>query len=359
MDRAPNPEMLVLAREFRNLTQEELGRRVQLSQVSIARVENGATSIISDAKFAEIAEALGFPLSFFFLPEQRLGFGSSAYYYRKKSQISAADRRRIQSSVNLLRIHLKRLLQSVDLQSQRQLPEVEIDEVDGGAAGAARFLRAKWCLPDGPIQNLTALVESAGVLVVSCDFGTRSMDATSFRLVGLPPLILMNRDLPADRWRFTLAHELAHLILHQSPTETMEDEADAFAAELLMPAVELRAAFARLGHVRLQDLAAMKLYWKTSMASLLFQAGQLGVLSKQESRALWMQLSKLGYRSKEPYELEPEMPFVHPGLFAYLQDEVGMSLEDIAASVCWNVEEFVALHGLQSGRKRGHLQIVK
>ncbi|MBK7012326.1 MAG: ImmA/IrrE family metallo-endopeptidase [Xanthomonadales bacterium] len=44
-------------------------------------------------------------------------------------------------------------------------------------------------------------------------------------------MIFINKDVPGDRWRFTLAHELAHLVMHDIPKPDMEDEADEFASE--------------------------------------------------------------------------------------------------------------------------------
>ena len=64
-----------------------------------------------------------------------------------------------------------------------------IEEYDSDPAKVARALRSFWNMPDGPVKDLTALVESAGVLVLSCDFGTKAVDATSLRLMDMPPLI--------------------------------------------------------------------------------------------------------------------------------------------------------------------------
>jgi Zn-dependent peptidase ImmA (M78 family) len=66
------------------------------------------------------------------------------------------------------------------------------------------------------------------------------------------------------------------------PRETMEDEADAFAAEFLMPGVEIRAQFVRYPRLRLQDFANFKQYWKTSMGSLIERAHDLGHLDENQ-----------------------------------------------------------------------------
>ena len=70
--------------------------------------------------------------------------------------------------------------------------------------------------------------------------------------------LLANRHAPAERYRFSLAHEPGHLVLHQSPGDSsvQERQADEFAAEFLMPARDIRSAFTpRVGlSYRLRDV---------------------------------------------------------------------------------------------------------
>ncbi len=62
------------------------------------------------------------------------------------------------------------------------------------------------------------------------------------RLLNKTIIEVPERDLPV-RQRFTIAHELGHATLaHQVPEEALEVEANAFAAELLLPAPALRQA---------------------------------------------------------------------------------------------------------------------
>ena len=338
-----NHEMVVLAREYRNLTQEELARLITLTQGTISKIEGGLAPDKSDELIGRIAVALNFPIEFFYQRGERLGFGSSSYYYRKRSFMAAADRKRITGVVNLLRLSIRRLLTSVELEPSRKLPFLSLDEFGGSPEHVARALRSNWNLPDGPIKNITALMESAGVIVVPCDFGTDAMDATSLRLTDMPPLVFISKTIPGDRWRFTLAHELGHLVMHDTPRETMEDEADQFAAEFLMPESELKAQFSRYPRLRMQDLANLKPYWKVSMAALLMRAGTTESISQAQSKALWIQMSKAGYRMKEPVPLAAEKAENFEGLFSYYLKELGYSVEEMARLMAMYPEEFSKL----------------
>ena len=339
--------MVVLAREYRNLTQEELARLVKVSQGSISKIEGNIASDTSEQLIKRIATALNFPLEFFYQRGERLGFGSSSLYYRKRVVMTAADRKRISGVVNLLRLSVKKLLNSVELEASRQLPFFRLDDFGDSAEHVARALRSAWSLPEGPIKNITALIESAGVVIVPCDFGTRAMDATSLRTADMPPMIFISKTITGDRWRYTLGHELGHLVMHDLPRETMEEEADQFAAEFLMPENEMKAQFSRYGKIRLQDLSNLKPYWKVSMAALLFRAGTTGHLNAAQSRSLWMQMSKAGYRINEPAPLPVEKAENFEGLFQYYLKELDYTADEIARLILMYPEEFSTL-GVES-----------
>src|SRR5690606_10379613 len=112
--------------------------------------------------------------------------------------------------------------------------------------------------------------------------GTRHMDATSIWFANSPPMIFYNSALATDRLRFTLAHELGHLVMHDVPSETQEEEADLFASEFLMPENDIRPQFRR--KLSLKVFASMKPYWKVSMAALVYKSHQLGELSDSQYR---------------------------------------------------------------------------
>jgi Zn-dependent peptidase ImmA (M78 family)/DNA-binding XRE family transcriptional regulator len=346
MDHRLNPEMLVLAREYRELTQDELANQSKLNRSKIAKLESGLDEA-SQSEIEAISSALNLPVSFFGVSEQLFGYGSSAFYYRKKADLTAADRKRIHSAVNIVRIGLKKLLDQVDVESQRRLPTFDKDDYSGDARRVAHALRDFWVLPDGPISNVTALVESAGVIVIPLDFGTRAMDATSIWLADMPPMIFINDQLPGDRWRFTMCHEMAHLVMHDVPTETMEDEADAFASEFLMPEDEMRAEFSRISNITLKELARLKAYWKVSMQALAKRAQDLGFLTQNQARYLWMTMSRLGYRSKtgdgEPINIATEHPSNMRKISTLFSEVDKLSLSDVASYINLPINDFKRL----------------
>src|ERR1700730_1023199 len=112
---------------------------------------------------------------------------------------------------------------------------MDAEDYNGDVSVIAGLLRRSWGIPNGPVENLTTAIEAAGGVVLRRSFGTSKIDAMSKWAPGEPPLFFINSEIPADRCRYTLAHEIGHIVMHQVPTPDMEGEADRFAEEFLMP----------------------------------------------------------------------------------------------------------------------------
>ncbi|NOT65643.1 MAG: ImmA/IrrE family metallo-endopeptidase [Methylotenera sp.] len=357
-----NPEMVILAREFRGLTQKDLALKAVVTQPQIARVEAGIEQSASDEVLERIAKALNFPMSFLTSNENRLGFGSSSVFYRKKSSLTAANRKQIEGVTNLSRIAIKKTLDAVDIQTKLQLPKYDLDLTEYTAKQVAERVRAMWLIPDGAVQNLTSLVESAGVIIVEADFGTNGIDGTSIWVAETPPFIFLNKNLPPDRYRFTLAHELGHLVLHDIPHERMEEEADEFASELLMQTSEFKAATFQFGSKpTLRQLAQIKPYWKVSIASMIMKLHQLNHISDAQKKSFFIMMNTAKIRMNEPQGFEKEKPLLLKKIINASIKENGFNENQITDFLKLPIDVVMQLFGsfLQEGQNRKpHLHLV-
>lgn len=325
--------MLILAREFREVTQKELAEETRVAQSTIAKIEGGISGDISDDLGGRIAESLKFPIEFFTQEETLLSYGSSAYFYRKRATMPAHERRRIHSVVNLLRIAVRYFQKLVDIEPSRALPQLDIEEYGQSASKVAQAVRVTWSLPDGPIRDLTSVIESAGVLIIPCDFSTRLFDATSLRLSDMPPMIFINSNMPGDRWRYTLAHELAHLIMHTIPHDQMEAEADEFAAEFLTPEAEIRPQLILVRTWQIRELAKLKLFWRVSFQMLVMRASRLGVLTKDQAKKQFIALAP--ERMMESVPIEKEQPKSFWRVVSAIREELNFGQEGLTTLVKW------------------------
>ena len=352
MPKKINSEMVRLAREFRRMTQTELAKRARVPQATISKIETDVQKDLSEELMGDIAKILRFPIGFFFIESNMTGIGSSALYYRRRQKLSAGDMKWIQALVNLLRINLNQMLASVEPHTTLPLAGFDIEEVTPSVA--ARRLRQMWGMPSGPVIDLTGLVERAGVIVIPCDFGTKHMDATAIWLTESPPIVFINKGLPADRYRWTLAHELAHLVLHAEPRETQEDEADEFAGEFLMPFADIRPYFRT--KLSMQVFANLKSVWRVSMAALVRRAFKLRVISQTQYRYYNMHLRRQGF--PEPYQFDAETPKAWRELVDFFRDELKYSDEEMKAMFLIDESDYAELYG-NSQKTRPRLRLVK
>lgn len=341
-----NPRMLVVAREARCLGQGELAKQLSISQGALSKIEGGVAKPTTEV-FAKLSEKLNLPASFFQQSGGVHGTGTEAFHqmYRRRQALPARDFRRVEAQVNIVRMHLEKMLRSVDWHPGIEMPKWGVENFDGSAAKAAIALRAAWNMPAGPVDNVTQLIEDAGGIVIMFNFGTKLVDATSFRYPGLPPLFFVNKGLTGDRMRFTLAHELGHMVLHSIPVDSMEDEADQFAAEFLMPARDIAQSLNRFD---LPRAALLKPSWKVSMGSLLYRAKTLGKITDNQSRHLWIKMGAAGWRTREPVDLDIpiEQPRFHQQLVELHLKTLGYSEREFADLLCSSESEALMYHGI-------------
>jgi len=349
------PELLALRRRMLGLGQIQLAERAGIAQGTLSKLEQGLRPATDDL-IEKLGTALNCPVSFFCRAERVYGAPLSAHaMFRKHAATGQKVIDRLIAEVNVRIGHIRTLLESADIAPELPFPHYDLDDFNGDAAQIARNVRRAWYMPAGPINDLTEYAERAGCIVTICDMSDVGVDGISYRLAGLPPLIFLNKRRPADRQRFSLAHELGHLVMHDYPTPTMEEEADRFASEFLMPADDIGPY---LGDLTLEKAAYMKPFWKVSMAALIVRAGSLNRIDSGKSQWLWRQMSSRGYRTQEPSALDfpPEQPSVMKGLIDNLTNNLGYSQDDLVGALNLHLDELAQLYDLQS---RISLRLVK
>ncbi|MET9632175.1 XRE family transcriptional regulator [Lentzea sp. NPDC006480] len=352
------PRMLVLARESRGWRQGDVAKEMKaldgrddskISQAYVSRAESGKL-IVSGERLDLFAHALGYPADLLTLDEGEVGAGPGLVHHRKKQALGAPELRRIHAVLNLTRVQLRGLLGDAPRVADLKIPHITVDDYTS-PEDAARAVRNEWALPRGPLSSVVTTLEAAGGWVFSrsliapavLDSGNESVpvDAVSSCPPGEDPIILLNEGTPGNRQRFTLAHELGHMVMHPVPHPDQEKQANRFAAEFLMPANDIRDALA--GTIDLSRLLDLKEQWRVSMWALLRRAHTLSAISDWQYRTLAVEMSSLGYRTTEPVKLDAEKPFaVRAAVDKQLSQ--GRDIESLAQATLLRTEEFSRLY---------------
>lgn len=321
-----NSTRLTIARQRNGLTKSALAEKIQMSPRSVSGYESG---IVPPAEVLErISEATGFPVAFFDGDDLRK-LDPHAVSFRALSKMSATERDRATSAGELA------LALNAWIEQRFELPVADLpdssQETDPEAAAVS--LRQQWHLGEAPIANMIHLLESKGVRVYSLVVDSLNVDAFS-TWIDETPLMVLNTRKSAERSRFDAAHELGHLVLHRHAkkevTRLAEAEANQFAAAFLMPRSGVNARAPRFPTI--PRLVNLKQHWGVSVAALNHRLHQLGVTSDWQYHHLAAEISKLGYRKKEPESGVRESSQVLSKVFAELRKD-GISQRDLAADL--------------------------
>lgn len=359
MDSSFNHDLVLLIRQLKKISQADLARRANMTQGHLSKLENGLTEP-SEETLKQLAKALEFPESFFNEPDRVYGLPISCHpLYRKKYSVAKGTIQSINAEINIRLMNLRRLLKSVDVEKVAfSVPRFDIDEHHGDIEEIAQLVRRAWMLPNGPLRNLTEFVEQAGCLVSLCDFSTNKIDGISFSIPDLPPCIFLNEKQPPDRLRFSLAHELGHLVLHHIPTPEMEDQADAFASAFLMPRTDIRSSF--IGRLTLKRIAPLKPVWQVSIQALIMRASNIGMISENQAQYLWRQISSSGIRIQEPFasEIPYEKPKIIQKIFKIHVENLGYTLDDLSKLLHLWRSDILRLYPFLKGYQETQLRLV-
>jgi Zn-dependent peptidase ImmA (M78 family)/transcriptional regulator with XRE-family HTH domain len=325
-----NGSMLGLARQWRRMSQADLVEAIsnRCSQGTLSKIEHGR--IQPDNGLVEaFSDALRVRRNFFFDPAYVREPAVS--YHRKRQALSATDLQSIQAEAEIYRLNLRKCFGAVEIErTLPPVPAIDPDQYGRNMDEIAAAVRQRWKFPRGPVLDVTRAVEDAGIVIIRHDFGTPLVDGFSQHASdGLPPLIFINSQQPKDRLRFSLVHEIGHLVMHQTPHPQQEIEANQFSAAVLMPSSEIIHDFDQPSIRKFQELKA---YWGVSMHALVYRAWQLGALDDRRYKYFLIEMSKRGWRKMEPLEpihLKEEPSTLRHIIEAHL-DDLGYTTEEIA-----------------------------
>lgn len=336
-----NPEMLSLVREASGLTQSALAEHLGVAQSTISKLEHGVMDEPDEEVLKACADMLGVTLDYFYRTEPRRG--ASVSFYRKRKGMKQRELNRLEAKLQMLRLDVGKLMLAADFDSNFDVPEIDPGKIAGGAREVARRVRAAWQILSGPIRDLMRRIESAGVLIIEIAW-SQKFDAMSIPSSdGIPHVIFVNSNMPCDRRRFTLAHELGHLVMHRIPTDTMEDEADEFASEFLMPSKEIMF---ELRNLQMRTLPALKLKWGVSMMALVKTAHTLNRITDRQYRSRCVQLSK-SPQINDNVQIPEERPTLLNRLIQFHRDGLGYSIKTLAQCLHLPPDVFCEKYGIE------------
>lgn len=282
------------ARARAGLSQREVEARVGVSQSTLHRVETGMRTSVTLADFDQLAQVLdtGLDELLYGSPVQDRILAAARTAECAEDDLQTA----LEQAIELLKLddRLDGLLPRLRQQAAR--PTLEIP-ADGGSRrrgrAAAEQVRRALGLDTAPIGDLVEVVE----FLTGVDVGTMALPPGVSGVCATDPdratsVVLVNCTDVAERQRFTLAHELGHLVFgdtshvdavntQRSPREQVCDE---FARHLLIPCGGVEAWLARTvgaaGEAQVDEriMALMARHFGVSLDATRVQLDRMGLL---------------------------------------------------------------------------------
>ncbi len=350
-------ERIKQARKAAGLSLRALAERAGITAMAISKYEGGK-STPSSRVLLELSKALGVRTEYFFRPVK---IELQEMKHRKHSRLPKKALNQIEGDVKeqLERfIELEQLLPNGPVQAFK-LPEhlpariASLEEVEA----VARDLRTSWSLGVDPIPVLTDMLEERGIKVFQSQAINDRFDGMAANVDGIP-VIVVGRGWPGDRQRFTLAHELGHLVLQGRLAPDVEEEAAAnrFAGAFLAPADEVRK---ELGEKRVwlepRELEVLKKAYGLSMQGWMHRAKDLGILPDVHYVEMRKFFSSRGWNKTEPGEqYAPERPQLFDQLVYRALGQDLISESKAAELLRLPLTEFQKKRSMQSGRAAAH-----
>lgn len=331
------------ARLIQRLKAQDVANISRMPPDRYSRLENNLSTKLDGSKARLIARALDFPLSFLTSPPVTPVQRGSLLFRAKKSMTRGEEDQLVAWS----RLIGDVLLRSV--QENVRLPYLRVPRLPDriSPAEAAAVTRHALGLEEAqPVLHLTRILERAGVYVAAIDYGAelhaKQHDAFS-TWVGPSldwALIVVRSNSSWERTRLSVAHEIAHVVMHHIRRDgDLESEAYAFASELLLPGQALRDEWP--GNATLMSLMPLKRKWGISLTGLIEHGYRASMLDSVQRINLYKQLSNRRdrvtgerWRVQEPGWREREIE--RPKLIAKVTETAfgsNADVDQIAASV--------------------------
>ena len=127
-------------------------------------------------------------------------------------------------------------------------------------------------------------------------------------IVNNVPIIVLLKGIDGERQRFTIAHELGHLVLNIKDDNLDEEKlCNKFASALLIPKEAIINEFGiSRNNISFYELRAFKQEYKVSMAAIVYRLKELGIIKEHLFKKINISFSANGLKKHEPYPIDPE-----------------------------------------------------
>ena len=296
---------LKLARKMLGMSLQDVSDALsnKVTKQALSKYENGEMNPTSAVLLA-IAKVFKLKPDYF-LKKKSLEFGQ--ILFRKRTALSKKDEEAI---IEKVRDYVERYLELEDILNVQSIFRNPLErfkiEVKDDVEKAANKIRAEWSLGDNPISNIVEMLELRGIKVILID-DVDTLDGFSvLTSTGIPIIVVNRKDKSLERIRFTIIHELAHILLDLSilaGEQRLEEEwCHFFASCFLIPTHMLVRMIGEgnRSYINIKELINVKEYFGISIRAIVHRLKAIGTISDSYYQRWVIYMSKTYGSKNEP-----------------------------------------------------------
>ena len=227
--------------------------------------------------------------------------------FRKLKKLSSKESARIkEKTIDILEryFELEDIL-GIDQQFVNPIADIEINSYED-VERAADKMREVWELGEDPLNNVIELLEDNNIKVIEIESEPEFVGLATWEGIK-NPVVVVNSNLGLDRKRFTVLHELGHILMkvNHLPEKEREHYCHDFAGAMLIPKKSLiKELGPSRSQIYLNELIYLKKQFGASIQAIMFRAKHLGIVSESFFKNFMIHFSMMGYKKKEPGEFK-------------------------------------------------------
>lgn len=197
---------------------------------------------------------------------------------------------------------------------------------------AAEILRDKWSLGRDAIYNIVELLEDKNIKILKLEV-SENIDGLQAYVNGNIPIIAYNtrKVNKPDRIRFTLLHELAHLLLKFGDITEKQKETlcHQFSGAMLLPKETIKDELgAHRNKLSTLELTNIKKQYGISMQAIVMRANECKIINDSYTKQFFFFINQMNWKIDEPVEyqgIEESNRFEKLLFRALIEDQISMS----------------------------------
>lgn len=329
-------------RLLKNLSLKEAGSLLDMTATAISKYEKG--EILPDSKkiidFANAYDVKSIELLKVYNTPQ-MKFTS----FRKKKRLTGQNLKLLE---DLIQDEVAKYLEILEMNNfdinnikLKEYPCTILEDAEKAADIFRNYIKIS---NKQPISDLISILENLGIIIIQIknpDNRFNDFDGLSEIVNNIPVIVILDNIKDGARQRFTIAHELGHLVLNIKNACLNEEKlCNRFASALLMPkeAVINEFGYSR-SKINFFELIAFKNEFKVSYTAIIYRLKDLNIISEYLYKKISIFLSQRICKN-DPKPIFPEKSYQFKKIVYKLEADEIISINKACELLGLTIDEY-------------------